>query len=94
MTILKLQPAHGLFVLVIVLLLVLDRCDYEHDYEQEHEGFFGLPASGGFQPGAAVGELRAKSVFARAWSLHAQHRQGDQAHRTEQAGVDGIEVLP
>ena len=50
MTILKLQPAHGLFVLVIVLLLVLDRCDYEHDYEQEHEGFFDVPASRGLRP--------------------------------------------
>ena len=31
-TILKPQLARGSFVLVIVLLLVLDRCDYEHDY--------------------------------------------------------------
>ncbi|MBI4624866.1 MAG: hypothetical protein HY736_16825 [Verrucomicrobia bacterium] len=39
-TILKSRPAGGSFVLVIVLLLVLDRRDYEHDYEQEHEGSF------------------------------------------------------
>lgn len=33
-------PALGLFALVIVL--VLDRCDYEHDYEQECDGLFGF----------------------------------------------------
>jgi hypothetical protein len=26
------------FVLVIVLLLVIDRSEYGHDYDQEHEG--------------------------------------------------------
>jgi hypothetical protein len=36
-------------VLVIVLLLVLETVDYEHDYEQEHEVVFGcgLPAAVG-----------------------------------------------
>ena len=41
MTILELKSSSGLFGLEIVLLLVLDRFDYEHDYEQEHEGGFG-----------------------------------------------------
>jgi hypothetical protein len=38
-----------IFVLVLLtsrmLLLVIDRSDYEHDYEQEHEGSFGCIVS-------------------------------------------------
>ncbi|MBI4626792.1 MAG: hypothetical protein HY736_26675 [Verrucomicrobia bacterium] len=54
----KPQLVRGSLVLVIVLLLVLDRRDYEHDYEQEHEGSFGLPASRGVRLCAAEGNIR------------------------------------
>ena len=42
--------AGGSFVLVIVLLLVLDRSDYERDCEQEHEGSFSRAAGRNIHP--------------------------------------------
>ena len=42
--------ARGSFVLVIVLLLVLDRSDYERDCEQEHEGSFSRAAGRNIHP--------------------------------------------
>ncbi len=55
-------PAHGFFVLVIVLLLVLDRCDYEQEHEHDR------PL--GCSPRAAVVESRSGAVTAKPLRFH------------------------
>jgi hypothetical protein len=41
---------------VIVLLLVIDRSDYDHDYEQEHEGSFSCGYRNSFHPRSTDGQ--------------------------------------